>query len=137
MHEIRRIDGRRGFRTSGNVLRIGRNTFYDQKNEIPMKILEFKRSKNKIITEFRGIPSRFSNQAAVCVTVTVVASLSVSLNPQAKVAYIFWTGGYPLSLDVSHSWTETRHRSYAPCRNILRAGQGFMATASQSLNSFI
>ncbi len=31
IHEIGRIDGGRGFQTSGNVLRIGGNTFYDQK----------------------------------------------------------------------------------------------------------
>jgi hypothetical protein len=41
IHEIRRIDGGRGFQTGGNVFLIGGNTFYDQKNKIPMKILEF------------------------------------------------------------------------------------------------
>jgi hypothetical protein len=65
MHEIRRIDGGRGFRTSRNVLRIGRNKFYDQKNEIPMKILEFKRSQIGIIAEFYGIPNGFPNQVCV------------------------------------------------------------------------
>jgi hypothetical protein len=45
MHEIGRIDGGRGFQTSENVLQIGRNKFYDQKNEIPMKIPKFKRSR--------------------------------------------------------------------------------------------
>jgi hypothetical protein len=44
MHEIRRIDGGRGFQTGRNMFRIGGNKFYDQKNEIPMKILDFKRS---------------------------------------------------------------------------------------------
>ncbi len=43
IHDIGRIDGGRGFRTGGNVLRIGGNTFYDRKNKIPMKIPEFKR----------------------------------------------------------------------------------------------
>jgi hypothetical protein len=38
IHEIGRIDGRRGFRTGRNVFQIGRNTFYDQKNKILMKI---------------------------------------------------------------------------------------------------
>ena len=44
IHEIRRIDGGRGFRTEKNVFRIGGNTFYDRKNKIPMKIPESKRS---------------------------------------------------------------------------------------------
>jgi hypothetical protein len=63
IHEIGRIDGRRGFRTGGNVFQIGGNTFYDQKNKIPMKILEFKRTGIGIIAEFRSIPSGFPNQA--------------------------------------------------------------------------
>jgi hypothetical protein len=45
-----------------NVFRIGRNTFYDWKNKIPMKILEFKRSGIGLITEFRRIPNGFPNQ---------------------------------------------------------------------------
>jgi hypothetical protein len=61
-HEIGRIDGRRGFQTSRNVFRIGVNTLYDQKNEILMKIPEFKRSRIGIIAEFRGIWSGFLNQ---------------------------------------------------------------------------
>jgi hypothetical protein len=65
IHEIGRIDGGRGFRTGGNVLQIGGNTFYDRKNKIMMKILEFKRSGIRIIAEFRGILSGFPNQA-VC-----------------------------------------------------------------------
>jgi hypothetical protein len=65
MHEIRRIDGGRGFQTSRNVLRIGRKKIYDQKNEIPMKILEFKRSRIGIIAEFCGIPNGFPNQVCV------------------------------------------------------------------------
>ena len=64
MHEIRRIDGRREFRTSRNVLRIGKNKFYDRENEIPMEIPEFKRSGIRIIVEFHGIPSRFPNQVS-------------------------------------------------------------------------
>jgi hypothetical protein len=44
MHEIKRIDGGRGFQTGRNVFQIGRNKFYDLKNEIPMKIPELKRS---------------------------------------------------------------------------------------------
>jgi hypothetical protein len=62
MHEIGRIDGWRGFQTGGKVLQIGRNKFYDWKNEILMKIPEFKRSIIRIIAGFRGIPSRFPNQ---------------------------------------------------------------------------
>jgi hypothetical protein len=61
-HEIGRIYGGRGFRTSGNVLQIGGNTFYDWKYKILMKILEFKRSRIGVIAEFRGIPSGFPNQ---------------------------------------------------------------------------
>jgi hypothetical protein len=38
IHEIGKIDGRRGFQTGKNVFGIGGNTFYDQKNKIPMKI---------------------------------------------------------------------------------------------------
>jgi hypothetical protein len=44
------------------MFRIGGNTFYDWKNKIPMKILEFKRSGIKIIVEFCGIPNGFPNQ---------------------------------------------------------------------------
>jgi hypothetical protein len=44
------------------MFRIGRNTFYNWKNKILMKILKFKRSGNRIIEEFCGIPSGFSNQ---------------------------------------------------------------------------
>jgi hypothetical protein len=49
IHEIRRIDGGRGFQTGGNVFRIGRNAFYNCKNEILMKNPEFKRSGNGLI----------------------------------------------------------------------------------------
>jgi hypothetical protein len=62
IHEIGRIDGRRGFQTGGNVFRIGGNTFYDQKNKFSMKIPEFKRSGMGLIMEFRGIPNGFPNQ---------------------------------------------------------------------------
>ncbi len=44
------------------MFRIGANTFYDQKNKIPMKIPEFKRSGIGLIAEFREIPNRFPNQ---------------------------------------------------------------------------
>ena len=44
-----------------NELRIGGNTFYDRKNKIPMKILEFKRSGIELIAEFHGIPNGFPN----------------------------------------------------------------------------
>jgi hypothetical protein len=44
------------------VFRIGRNTFYDRKNIIPMKILEFKRSGIGLIAEFPGIWNGFPNQ---------------------------------------------------------------------------
>ncbi len=37
VHEIGKINGGRGFQTGKNVFRIGRNTFYDRKNKIPMK----------------------------------------------------------------------------------------------------
>jgi hypothetical protein len=43
------------------VFRVGGNTFYDWKNKIPMKILESKRSKIRIIAEFRRIPNGFPN----------------------------------------------------------------------------
>jgi hypothetical protein len=61
IHEIGRIDGRRGFRTGKNVFRIGGNTFYDWKNKILIKIPESKRSKIGIIAEFCGIPNGFPN----------------------------------------------------------------------------
>jgi hypothetical protein len=57
MHEIGRIDDGRGFQTGGKVLQIGGNKFYDRKNEILMKIPEFKRSGIRIIAEFRGNPT--------------------------------------------------------------------------------
>jgi hypothetical protein len=63
IHEIGRIDGGRGFQTGKNVFRIGRKTFYDWKNKIPMKIPEFKRSGIGLIPEFRGILNGFPNQA--------------------------------------------------------------------------
>ncbi len=44
------------------MFRIGGNTFYDQKNKIPVKILEFNRSGIGLIAEFRGIPNGFPNQ---------------------------------------------------------------------------
>ncbi len=44
------------------MFRIGGNTFYDRKNKIPMKILEFKRSGIGLIAEFRRIPNGFPNQ---------------------------------------------------------------------------
>ena len=62
MHEIERIDSGRGFQTGGNVLQIDGNKFYFWKNEIPIKILEFKRSRIGIIAEVCGILTRFSNQ---------------------------------------------------------------------------
>jgi hypothetical protein len=63
IHEIGTIDGGRGFQTGKNEFRIGGNTFYVQKNKIPMKIPESKRSKIGIIAEFRRIPNRFPNLA--------------------------------------------------------------------------
>ncbi len=45
------------------MFRIGGNTFYDQKNKIPMKITQFKRSGIGLIAEFRGIPNGFPNVA--------------------------------------------------------------------------
>ena len=48
------------------MFRIGGNTFYGQKNKIPLKIPEFKRSVIGIITEFCGIPSGFLNQVLGC-----------------------------------------------------------------------
>ncbi len=62
IHEIGRINGKRGFWTGGNMFRIGGNTFYDQKNKIPMKILEFKRWGIGLIAEFRRISNGFPNQ---------------------------------------------------------------------------
>jgi hypothetical protein len=65
IHEIGGIDGRRGFQTRGNVFRIGRNTFYDRKNKILMKIPKFKRSRIRLIVEFRRIPDGFPNQGSM------------------------------------------------------------------------
>jgi hypothetical protein len=45
------------------MFQIGGNTFYEQKNKIPMRIPEFKRSGIGLIAEFCGNPSRFPNQA--------------------------------------------------------------------------
>ncbi len=44
------------------MFRIGRNTFYDQKNKITMKIPEFKRSGIRLIAEFSRILNGFPNQ---------------------------------------------------------------------------
>jgi hypothetical protein len=44
------------------VFRIGGNTFYNQKNKIPMKIPEFKRSGIGLNAEFRRIPNGIPNQ---------------------------------------------------------------------------
>jgi hypothetical protein len=62
IHEIGRIDGGKGFQTGKKVFRIGRNTFYDQISEIPMKSPHLKRSGIGIIPEFRRIPCGFPNQ---------------------------------------------------------------------------
>jgi hypothetical protein len=64
MHEIGRINGRRGFQTGRNVFQIGGNKFYDPKYEIRMKIPMLKMSKIVTIAEFCGIPTRFPNQVA-------------------------------------------------------------------------
>ncbi len=45
-----------------NVFWIGGNTYYNQKNKIPMKIPEFERSGIGIIAEFFWIPNGFPNQ---------------------------------------------------------------------------
>jgi hypothetical protein len=45
------------------MFRIDGNTFYGQKNKIPMRIPEFKRSGMGLIVEFRRIPNGFPNQA--------------------------------------------------------------------------
>jgi hypothetical protein len=58
------MDGGRGFRTKKNVFRIGGNTFYDRKNKIPMKFLEFKRFGIGLVVKFRGIPNGFPNQGS-------------------------------------------------------------------------
>jgi hypothetical protein len=44
------------------VFRIGRNTFYDRKNKIPMKIPELKRSGIGLIMEFHRNLNGFPNQ---------------------------------------------------------------------------
>ncbi len=44
------------------MFRIDGNTYYDQKNKIPMKIPEFKRSRIRLIVEFCRIPNGFPNQ---------------------------------------------------------------------------
>jgi hypothetical protein len=61
------------------VFRIGRSIFYDQKNKILMKILEFMRSGIGLIAEFRRIPNRFPNQARHGLDSTG-AGLSLSLS---------------------------------------------------------
>jgi hypothetical protein len=43
------------------VFGIGGNKFYNQKNKIPMKILEFKRSGIRLIAEFCRILNGFPN----------------------------------------------------------------------------
>jgi hypothetical protein len=48
----------------GMCSKFGGNTFYNRKNKIPMKILEFKRSKIGLIAEFSGIPNGFPNQGS-------------------------------------------------------------------------
>ncbi len=63
MHEIGRINGRKVFQNSGNMFQIGGNKFYNQKIQIPVKILAGKMSGIRIIAEFRRIPSGFPNQA--------------------------------------------------------------------------
>jgi hypothetical protein len=61
INEIGKINSGRGFQTGSNVLRIGRNIFYDWKNKIWIKIPEFKRSGIRIIAEFCGNLSGFPN----------------------------------------------------------------------------
>ncbi len=52
------------------MFRIRRNTFYDRKNKIPMKIPEFKRSGIRLIAEFRGIPNGFPTKEGAFVNFT-------------------------------------------------------------------
>jgi hypothetical protein len=53
------------------VFRIGGNTFYDQKNEIPMKIPVFKRSGIGIIAEICRILNGFPNQVGLGISTHV------------------------------------------------------------------
>ncbi len=56
------------------MFRIGGNTFYDQKNKTPMKILEFTRSGIGLIAEFRGILNRFPNLDSLIPKVSLTVS---------------------------------------------------------------
>jgi hypothetical protein len=92
IHEIRRIDGRRGFQTGKKVLRIGGKTFYDQKNKILMKIMEFKRSGTRIIMEFRGISSSFPNQELCLVQ---------NLSPRFLGCHHWWINDFSVNTPTS------------------------------------
>ncbi len=87
VNKIGRIGGGRGFQNRGNMFRIGRNTFYDQKNKIPMKIPEFKRSGIGLIAESRGIPNGFPNQASRCVQEHILP-IDAYTNTSHKLAHV-------------------------------------------------
>jgi hypothetical protein len=59
------------------MFRIDRNTFYNRKNKIPMKIQDFKRSGIGLIAEFRGIPNGFPNQDLLVKIILKYHTLSI------------------------------------------------------------
>jgi hypothetical protein len=101
IHEIRRIDGGRGFRTRKSVFRIGGNTFYDRKNKILMKIPESKRSEIGKIAEFRGIPNGFPNLASTDAGAAAASHLPVELLLPAVALYFILLYGIFLATMIS------------------------------------
>jgi hypothetical protein len=65
------------------MFQIGENKFYNQKNEILMKIPELKRSGIQIIVEYRGIPTGFPNQ----VRVNPHKKVHIDIDPNAKLLH--------------------------------------------------
>jgi hypothetical protein len=86
MHEIVRIDGGKVFLIGRNMIRIGGNKFHDRKNEIPMKILDVKRSGIGILVEFCGITTRFPNQGLLrgALEIVVYAPMEVGNSPVSR-----------------------------------------------------
>ena len=105
IHEIGRIDGRRGFRTGKNVFRIGRNTFYNQKNNIPMKSPEFKRYGIGLIAEFRRIRTDFPTKMNSFFVYYLQLLFSLLNNPlfAPRIIQVLKNPFSPLTLYLLHS----------------------------------
>jgi hypothetical protein len=132
IHEIRRIDGGRGFQTGKNVFRIGGNTFYSRKNKILMKIPESKSPKIGIIAEFCGIPNGFPNLASSGGLLTVLPLTPVRSSPKIRLAF-FTAFSVMMQLDIMFEHTIPRNSQSVGCPNIPCHSWAAFATSTSGL----